>query len=70
MTKFISFLTSKELLIACGVIGIAILLVISFFIGYKFYKYYQVKNEKKVVELKTEEMNTLNELKSLTQQLK
>ena len=44
------------------IIGIAILLVISFFIGYKFYKYYQVKNEKKVVELKTDEIEVFTDV--------
>lgn len=54
MTKFISFLTSKELLIACGVIGIAILLCLVIY-------YVEKSTEKRRRRHNTRELNKLVE---------
>ena len=44
------------------IIGITILLGIFFLLGYKSYKYYQIKTEKKIVKLKTEEVEIFTDI--------
>ena len=44
------------------IIGITILLGIFFLLGYKSYKYYQMKTEKKIVKLKVEEVEVFTDI--------